>query len=174
MRSALVEPLSVAWHAVKRSLIKNASSETALVTGGGPIGLAVTQVLKALGMKTIVVAEVSHQRQTFARKLGATDVLNPKSDDVVARVRSMTDDAGADVAFECSGIQSALDACVAGIRTRGTVTVVSLWAEKLQIDGFDIVSYEKHVVGAVLYDDGDFEAVIEAISSGMFVLNPSS
>lgn len=168
-----MEPLSVAWHAVKRSQIQNPRSETALVTGGGPIGLAVIQVLKGLGMKTIIVAEVSLQRQAFARTLGATDVLDPKADDVVAKVRSMTNDAGADTAFECSGIQAGLDVAVSGIRARGTVTVVSLWEEKPEIDAFDIVSFEKHVIGAVVYDEGDFEAVIEAISSGTPVLNPS-
>lgn len=81
----------------------------------------------------------------------------------------MTDDAGADVAFECSGIQAGLDSAVAGIRAGGTVTVVSLWEEKPLIDAFDLVSYEKHVIGAVVYDEGDFENVVEAISSGMLV-----
>ena len=160
----------MAWHAVKRSPIQSARSETALIVGGGPIGLAVIQVLKGLGMKNIIVAEVSQQRQAFAKALGATVVLDPKNDNVVAEVRSMTNDAGADIAFECSGIQAGLDSAVAGIRARGTVTVVSLWEEKPMIDAFDVVSYEKHIIGAVVYDEGDFEAVIEAISSGMAVL----
>lgn len=47
--------------------------------------------------------------------------------------------------------------------------MVSLWEEKPLIDAFDLVSYEKHVIGAVVYDEGDFENVVEAISSGMLV-----
>ncbi|RJE24423.1 Dehydrogenase [Aspergillus sclerotialis] len=136
--AALIEPLAVAWHAVKRSPIQNANNETVLIVGGGPIGLAVIQVLKRLGLKTIVVTEVSQQRQAFAKALGATQVLNPKTDDVVAKVRSMTNDAGANIAFECSGIQAGLDSAVAGIRARGTVTIVSLWEEKPLIDAFDL------------------------------------
>ena len=79
----------------------------------------------------------------------------------------MTGDSGADVAFECSGVQAGFDTALAGIRVRGTVTVVSLWEKKPVIDAFDVVSYEKHVIGAAICEDGDFEAVIEAIWSGM-------
>lgn len=79
----------------------------------------------------------------------------------------MTDDAGVDVAFECSGVQPGLDSAVSGIRTRGTVTIVSLWEKKPVIDAFEVVSSEKHVIGAVICEDGDFEAVIEAIAAGM-------
>ncbi|KAL5355745.1 chaperonin 10-like protein [Aspergillus floccosus] len=161
---ALVEPLTVAWHAVNRAPIETA--QTALVVGGGPIGLAVVQVLKARGVDRIVVAEVSQQRQRFATTLGATDVVDPRTEDVVATVRAMTAGAGADVAFECSGVQAGFDTAMNGIRVRGTVTIVSLWEEKPVIDAFDVVSYEKHVVGAAICDEGDFEAVIEAIAAG--------
>ncbi|EAU37433.1 conserved hypothetical protein [Aspergillus terreus NIH2624] len=161
---ALVEPLTVAWHAVDRAPIETA--QTALVVGGGPIGLAVVQVLKARGVERIVVAEVSQQRQRFATTLGATDVVDPRKEDVVAMVRAMTAGAGADVAFECSGVQAGFDTAMKGIRVRGTVTIVSLWEEKPVIDAFDVVSYEKHVVGAAICDEGDFEAVIEAIAAG--------
>lgn len=85
--TALVEPLTVAWHAVNRAPIETA--QTALVVGGGPIGLAVVQVLKARGVERIVVAEVSsQQRQRFATTLGATDVVDPRTEDVVAKVRA--------------------------------------------------------------------------------------
>lgn len=118
------------------------------------------------------MAEVSQQRQAYAKTLGATDVLDPTVEDVVGRVRAMTDDAGADVGFECSGVQAGLDAAVGGIRTRGTVTIVSLWETKPAIDAFEVVSSEKHVLGAVVCEEGDFEAVIEAIWQGMFVTWP--
>ena len=161
-----MEPLTVAWHAVDRAPIETA--QTALVVGGGPIGLAVVQVLKARGVGRIVVAEVSQQRQRFATTLGATDVVDPRKEDVVAMVRAMTAGAGADVAFECSGVQAGFDTAMKGIRVRGTVTIVSLWEEKPVIDAFDVVSYEKHVVGAAICDEGDFEAVIEAIAAGTY------
>ncbi|KAF4210907.1 hypothetical protein CNMCM8980_003028 [Aspergillus fumigatiaffinis] len=165
---ALVEPLTVAWHAVSRASVR--PDDTVLVVGGGPIGLAVVQVLKARGVKPIIVSEVSSQRKQFARQLGATEVFDPRTDDIVASVRAMTAEEGAAIAFECSGVQVGLDTAIQAIRARGTVTIVSLWEEKPKIDALDIVLHEKHVIGAVICDDGDFEAVIDAISSGMFLV----
>lgn len=78
----------------------------------------------------------------------------------------MTDDAGADVAFDCAGVQAGLDTAISGIRIRGTVVIVSLWEKKPQIDASQIVGEEKHVLGAAICEDGDFEAIIEVIASG--------
>ncbi|KAE8140632.1 chaperonin 10-like protein [Aspergillus pseudotamarii] len=167
---ALVEPLTVAWHAVTRSPV--ATARTALVVGGGPIGLAVVQVLQAHGVESIVVAEVSAQRRRFAEALGATDVLDPRTEDIEARVRSLSSDAGADIAFECSGVQAGFDSALKGVRARGTVTVVSLWEEKPVIDAWELVGSEKHVIGSAIFDGDDFEAVIDAIASGK--LKPQS
>ncbi|GLB07302.1 hypothetical protein AtubIFM57258_002631 [Aspergillus tubingensis] len=167
---ALVEPLTVAWHAVNRSSIQNVHARTALVVGAGPIGLAVLLVLKARGMENIVVVEVSSQRRELANSLGATRVLDPRTEDVVATVRAMTGNAGADIAFESSAVQAGLDTALKGIRARGTMTILSLWSDKPEIDAFDVVLGEKHVVGSVIYEDGEFEAVIDAMWSGK--LNP--
>lgn len=162
---ALVEPLAVAWHAVSRSPLQK--NDTVLVVGAGPIGLAVVQVLRARGIRDIIVAEVSQQRRLIARTLGASVILDPAEVDVVARVRSMTGDAGgAAIAFECSGVQAGLDTAVAGIRVRGTGVIVSLWEKKPLIDAFAIVHHEKYVTVAAIYEHGDFEAVIGAIDSG--------
>ncbi|GAA91532.1 alcohol dehydrogenase, zinc-containing [Aspergillus luchuensis IFO 4308] len=167
---ALVEPLTVAWHAVNRSSIQNVHARTALVVGAGPIGLAVLLVLKARGVENIVVVEVASQRRELASSLGATRVLDPRTEDVVATVRAMTGNAGADIAFECSAVQAGLDTALKGIRARGTMTILSLWSDKPAIDAFDVVLGEKHVVGSVIYEDGEFEAVIDAMWSGK--LNP--
>ncbi|KAL4801139.1 chaperonin 10-like protein [Aspergillus venezuelensis] len=161
---AVVEPLTVAWHAVDRSPVETA--KTALVVGGGPIGLAVVQVLKARGVQNVVVAEVSDQRRKYAQELGATHVFNPITDNVVAEIHAFTKDAGADISFECSGVQAGFDTAMQAIRVRGTTTIVSLWEKKPVIDAFDVVSYEKHVIGAAICEDGDFEAVIDAIATG--------
>ncbi|KAF7625057.1 alcohol dehydrogenase [Aspergillus flavus] len=167
---ALVEPLTVAWHAVTRSPV--ATARTALVVGGGPIGLAVVQVLQAHGVESIVVAEVSAQRRRFAATLGATDVLDPRAEDIEAKVRSLSGDAGADIAFECSGVQAGFDSALKGVRARGTVTVVSLWEEKPVIDAWELVGSEKHIIGSAIFDGDDFKAVIDAIASGR--LKPQS
>ncbi|KAJ5102068.1 hypothetical protein NUU61_004290 [Penicillium alfredii] len=168
---ALVEPLSVAWHAVSRSSLQN--NDTALVVGAGPIGLAIVLVLKSRGVRNIIVVEVSEKRRLFARTFGATEILNPSEVDVVAQLHALTRDArGVSMAFECSGVQAGLDTAISGTRVRGTTVIVSIWDKKPAIDALALVLYEKHVTGAVVYDDGDFEAVIEAIASGKIQPRP--
>lgn len=160
-----MEPLAVAWHAVSRSPLQ--TNDTVLVVGAGPIGLAIIQVLKVKGITSIIAVEVSEQRCEFALALGATEVLNPVDVDAVMQVRALTGNVGAAVAFECSGAQAGLDTAIAGLRVRGTTVIVSLWEQMPTIDAFAVVFQEKHVTGAALYDDGDFEAVIDEIASGM-------
>jgi threonine dehydrogenase-like Zn-dependent dehydrogenase len=137
------------------------------VVGAGPIGLAIIQVLKAKGVTSIIAVEVSERRREFALALGATEVLNPVDVDAVTQVRVLTGNVGAAVAFECSGVQAGLDTAIAGLRVRGTTVVVSMWEQMPVINALAVVYQEKHITGAVVYDDGDFEAVIDAIASGM-------
>lgn len=60
---ALVEPLAVAWHAVDATNIADVKDPKCIVFGGGPIGLAVVQVLLARGVKTVICVEVAKMRQ---------------------------------------------------------------------------------------------------------------
>ncbi|CAG8341262.1 unnamed protein product [Penicillium salamii] len=167
---ALVEPLAVAWHAVSQSPLQEKVEENdiALVIGAGPIGLAIVQVLKSKGVKTIIATDISRKRRESADSFGATLVLDPTEVDVVSQVRGLTTDGGASVAFECSGVQSGLDSAISGTRPCGTTVIVSKWGKRATIDVFDVMLHEKHLVGAVVYERKDFEAVIDAIDSGMF------
>lgn len=73
--TALVEPLAVGWHAVESSPFKR--TDSCLILGGGPIGLAVIQALRARGCAQIIVSEVSGMRKQFAKDFGAHVVLDP-------------------------------------------------------------------------------------------------
>ena len=100
---ALVEPLSVSWHALSAAPEINPDS-IVLIFGGGPIGLALILCLKAKGVEKIVVSEVASSRQNFARQFGATQVVNPINEDVTKAVLAMSHGRGADVAFDCAGV----------------------------------------------------------------------
>jgi len=73
-----------------------------LVLGGGPIGLAVVQVLVALGTKKIIMSEVAASRQAFAREFGAHHVLDPRTYDLVALSRELSGGNGPDIVFDCA------------------------------------------------------------------------
>ncbi|KAF4119435.1 Threonine dehydrogenase or related Zn-dependent dehydrogenase [Geosmithia morbida] len=163
---ALVEPLSVAWHAVKTSPYREGGSASALVVGGGPIGLAVVQTLVGRGCPNIIVSEMSAKRREFASQFGAHHVLDPASQDVVAEVRRLTGGAGADVGFDAAGSQHAIDTAFEALKARGTLVNIAVWGKRAAIDMNEIVFREKSYLGVATFSLGDFEEVIEAIASG--------
>ena len=103
---ALVEPLAVAYHAVRLSGIKPGG--TAAVFGSGPIGLVTTAALKAAGAEKVFVVEPAAVRKAKAPGAGADEVLDPTEVNVPDAIRDLTGGAGADVAFECAGVDAVL------------------------------------------------------------------
>ena len=140
-----MEPLAVAWHAVKMSPFKKGDS--ALILGGGPIGLAVVQALKAKGAETIIVSEISQRRKEFAKQFGAHYVLDPVKDDITARVREICDGRGAHVAFDAAGVQPGLDQAILAIRARGTLVNIAVWSKPASLIPNQLVFREKKYMG---------------------------
>ncbi|MGS0523894.1 zinc-dependent alcohol dehydrogenase [Zobellia nedashkovskayae] len=124
--AALIEPLSVATHDVRRSGL--VAGETAVVLGGGPIGLLVAMVAKDVGAN-VIISEVNEKRIAKAESMGL-HAVNPMKVDLVEYVKEKTDNRRADVVFEVAGVQPALDIMceVAGIR--GRILMVAIHGEK--------------------------------------------
>ena len=73
--AALTEPMAVALHAVRRAAVKK--SDSAIVIGCGPVGLAVICQLKAVGVNTVIASDFSPARRELARRCGADVVVDP-------------------------------------------------------------------------------------------------
>jgi threonine dehydrogenase-like Zn-dependent dehydrogenase len=73
--AALTEPMAVGWHAVRRGEVGKGT--VAVVIGCGPVGLAVTLLLKAKGVRTVVASDYSPGRRALARACGADVVVDP-------------------------------------------------------------------------------------------------
>lgn len=138
----MVEPLAVGWHAVKVSPLQ--AGETALVLGGGPIGLSVIQALRAQGVGLIIVSEVAEKRKQFAKQFGADHVVDPSKDDVPARVKELDPDGeGAHVVYDAAGVQAGLDDAIDALRVRGTLVNIAIWEKSAQIMPTKILLKEK-------------------------------
>lgn len=96
---------------------------TVLVLGLGGIGLSVVQGARLAGAARIVVSDPVAERRECARALGATDFIDPTSEDVVARAMEITE-VGFDYAFEAAGRAALLDVGLAAIRNGGTLVAV--------------------------------------------------
>lgn len=100
---ALIEPLSVSWHAVSAAPPVDSGSVVVII-GGGPIGLATILCLKAKGVQEILVSEVASSRRNFATQFGASQAINPIETDVNKAVLELSNGQGADVVFDCAGV----------------------------------------------------------------------
>ena len=160
----MVEPLAVGWHAVNISAYK--PGDTALVLGGGPIGLSVIQALKARGHGTVIVSEISTKRKQFAKDFGADLVLDPTKEDIVKRCRELCDNQGVHVVYDAAGVQAGLDQAVEAVRARGQVVNIAIWEKPCTITPNAFNFKERNYLGVATYQAGDFQDVLDAISSG--------
>jgi Zn-dependent alcohol dehydrogenase len=96
---------------------------TVLVQGLGGIGLSVVQGARIAGATRILASDPVADRREMALELGATDVLDPASEDVAARTLEITG-VGADYAFEAAGRAALVESCLAAVRNGGTVVAV--------------------------------------------------
>lgn len=167
----MIEPLAVGWHAVKVSPIQ--PGETALVLGGGPIGLSVIQALRAQGVGLVIVSEMAEKRKQFARQFGADHILDPTKDDVPARCKELSPDGeGPTCVFDAAGVQAGLDSAIDALRVRGTLVNIAIWEKGCQLMPTKILLKEKKYMGVVTYSRGDFQDVLNAISHGTIAPAP--
>ncbi|MFT4245745.1 MAG: 2,3-butanediol dehydrogenase [Micrococcaceae bacterium] len=147
-QAALIEPLTVGYHAVDRANLQEES--VALVVGAGPIGLLTSAVLKAEG-HTVIISEPSSLRLKKAKETGVADhFINPAEDDVDAKVKEVAGK-GVDVAFECTSVQPGFDACLNSVRKGGTIVVVAIWGKPASVDMAQLVIKEVNMVGTIAY-----------------------
>ncbi|GAC66727.1 2,3-butanediol dehydrogenase [Gordonia soli] len=156
-QAALIEPLAVGVHAVERS--GATAGDVALITGAGPIGLLTAAVCRARGITT-VISEPSSLRRQKAIDSGVTEhVVDPTTEDAVARVRDLTDGRGAHVGFECTSVQPALDTLVDAVRPTAVIVVVSIWGHPATLDMQKIVLKEIDLRGTIAYVNSHPEAI---------------
>ncbi|CDO76776.1 hypothetical protein BN946_scf184978.g5 [Trametes cinnabarina] len=164
---AIVEPLSVAWHAVKRSNLK--AGDKVLILGGGPIGLLTLRVVKAWGAKWIALSEPASKRRELALQHGASVVFDPTAPgtDIVAEVIRETDGWGADVVYDCAGLQQTLDTAFKAVKPRGHVMNVAIWEGRPLLDISSMTLKEFYMSSVLAYDRVHPE-VVEAVGQGKF------
>lgn len=119
---ALVEPFSCAYYALVRACNVNAS-DTVVVLGAGPVGLAVIAAAAAMGAAAVAV-EPDERRRGVALRLGARHAVHP--DDVDALLADITRGRGADVVVEVSGRPAVMARALELAAFKGRVACVGI------------------------------------------------
>jgi Zn-dependent alcohol dehydrogenase len=97
---------------------------TVLVAGAGGIGISIVQGARVAGATTIIVSDPVAERREMARRFGATDVIDPTSDDVPGVVQQLTGGIGVDFAFDAVGAGPVIESCIWSTRNGGTTVMV--------------------------------------------------
>jgi len=130
--AAMIEPLSCSIHAVQRARIE--LGEVVVVAGCGTLGLGMVAAAKLKNPGLLIALDLMAHRLEAARKLGADVVMNPAEQDVIARVRELTDGYGCDVYIEASGHAAAVEQGLHMLRRLGRMVEFSVLAEPVTVD----------------------------------------
>ena len=163
---ALVEPLAVSWHAVRRAAL--ADEGTAFIVGGGPIGLGVLLALRAQGASRVFLSEPSPLRRELAARLGGLP-LDPAVANPTDAVMEATGGSGVDVSFDAAGVGAeAYLSTIDCLRRGGIAVQVGTYhgATVPTLDPRELMVSEKRVIGSYCYTADDFRAVIDRMASG--------
>ena len=168
-QAAMIEPVSIAIHAVQR--VRLAPNATAVVVGAGMIGLFVIQALRWAGATRIIAADLADNRLALARELGATDTLRSDQCDVPTEVARLTDGRGADVAFEVVGASITLNLAIASVRRGGSVVLVGNLAPKVDFPLQAVVTRELTLFGTC-GSAGEYPLCLDLIARGVIRVEP--
>jgi 2-desacetyl-2-hydroxyethyl bacteriochlorophyllide A dehydrogenase len=159
--AALMEPLAIATHDVKRAQVK--SGDAVVVFGGGPIGCLIALVARHRGAR-VLVSEVNPFRVDLLKGLGL-DTIGP-GQDVVRMVNDWTGGDGADVAFEVTGNAAAVRLMTDVVRVWGAISVVAIHAEPMLVNLYPMFARELSMHGSRLYAREDWEEAIRLATAG--------
>lgn len=164
---ALVEPLAVAMHDVKRSNLK--VGQTALIIGGGPIGILIAMVAKLNGASKVVISEINESRIQFAKDMdmGFT-MINPFKDNIDDRINKLTNNMGFDVVYEVFGVQAGADLMTKATKIGGTIMMIGIPNKNYSVDTGALTLKELKMEGVRIHAQINFAAAVEAIKNNVF------
>jgi L-iditol 2-dehydrogenase len=162
-QAAMVEAVSVAAHAVKRTPL--AEDASAVVVGAGMIGLLVIQTLRIAGCKQIIAIDLDESRLALATKFGATQTFTAGTPGLPENIRALTGGRGADAGFEVVGLPETVKTAIDCVRKGGTVTLVGNLKPQVELPLQLVVTREISLIGTCA-SAGEYPECLKLIESG--------
>jgi L-iditol 2-dehydrogenase len=168
-QAAMVEPVSVAVHALRRG--GGAAGKKVLVLGAGTIGNLVGQAARAMGAQDVLVTDLSEYKLAKAREAGISHTANPQQQDVAQAILDTFGPDKADLILECVGAQDTINTAVSCARKGSTIVVVGVFGKKPTVDLGLVQDRELSLVGTLMYQKVDYELAIELVAKGLVHLD---
>jgi len=168
-QAAMIEPISVAAHALGRA--GDVAGKRVLVLGAGTIGNLVAQVARALGAGDTMITDVSDYRLEIARACGIRSAVNVSQEDLGARLVEGFGPDRADLILECVGSQATIEQAVSLARKGSTIVVVGVFGDKPRVDLGLVQDRELTLVGTLMYQEKDYRTAVSLLEAGKIELD---
>jgi threonine dehydrogenase-like Zn-dependent dehydrogenase len=167
--AALIEPFTIAFHAVRRRAPQ--LNDSALIIGCGMIGLALLQTARLAGFGRIVAVDTASDRLAQAKALGADEVVNTSGGSGLDRLLEITGKRGFDHAFEAVGVAATIDLAVRAVRKGGCVTLVGNVSPTVPLPLQLVVTREISLLGSCA-SAGEYPACLDMMARGAISAKP--
>lgn len=164
--AGLIDPLMVAYHAIRKSGIKLNSK--VLVVGTGIIGTMIGELAKKQGAAYVAMSKRNDRKLARAKEAGYFDAYFDEGEPDVRRKMIKATKGGFDVAFEVVGAESTLDACIHTVKPGGTVVMIgNSMTETIPVNINRAVLQEVNLLGSVSCTREEFTGTIDLIANGI-------
>jgi threonine dehydrogenase-like Zn-dependent dehydrogenase len=170
---AFCEPLACCLHGVELANIRAGSS--AIVIGGGVIGMLVVQLARLAGAAKVILVTRCAAKRKLAEGLGATTTLDPSPGDVIRRIKEPGGllPGGADVVFECAGLKETVEQAPHLTAPGGAAMILGVLpkGETVEIEPFDLLFHEIRILTSFI-NPFTHRRAAELIASGTIAVEP--
>jgi len=156
--------VTTAVHAVK--IAEPRIGEWVVIYGVGGVGFGLVQLTRAMGARTIAVGR-SAAKLHKALELGAEVAVNAAEENATERVRGITEDAGADVVFECVGTEESMQEASAALGRRGRLVFVGYSPDSFTVHPIQLVVFEQKVMGSVGATLNELHEAVDLVERGV-------
>ena len=167
---AMVEPVSVAAHATRRS--HSLEGKNVVVSGGGVIGNLVAQYAAVRGANKVLITDISDFRLEKARECGIAHTLNVAREDFAQGADRVFGQEKFQVGFEAAGVQSSLTNLIAQVEKGGDVVILGVYGENPVVNMFHVGEHELHLFGSLMYRQEDYEETVQMLSEDRIKVDP--
>ena len=164
-QAAMIEPMSVAFHAANIAAGHKIGASAAVV-GTGKIGMLMIQTLRMYGFGTIIAVKNSASQSELIKKLGADHVLFTSEDDVRSRISDITNGQGVDFVFEAAGNENSINLSIDICKRNGEIILIGNSSPKVSIPLQAVVTKQLHISGSCA-SAGEYQACLDAVSRNL-------
>lgn len=167
---AMIEPLAVAVHAVRK--FGDMQGMKVAVLGAGPIGILVAQAAKGMGAESVLITDISDVRLAKAKECGIDFCVNTKTANFGEALVEAFGPDKADVIYDCAGNNTTMGQAIQYARKGSTIILVAVFAGMATVDLAVLNDHELDLNTTMMYRNEDYIDAIELVRAGKVQLQP--